>query len=144
MTTSSQRISELAHGKDNYCIISTYQSLEAIQGLNFDIAVCDEAHRCCSAKKSYYTRPTEESFPANEIVYLTATPKIFYGNEDTERVVSMDNEDIFGPRYSYSFRQAIEDGVISDYQIVTGHTTISEEAAYDDIEYNSLFLSKAI
>jgi superfamily II DNA or RNA helicase len=144
MTTDPTEIKRLVDDKDDYIIISTYQSLDKVHGVDFDLTMADEAHRICGASQSNYNIPVRQNFPGGKRVFLTATPRIYTGSGKNEEVISMDDEDVFGPRYTYSFRNAIEDNVISDYDITTGHAIIDEKSVFDENRFNALFLYKSI
>jgi predicted helicase len=119
-------------------IFSTYQSLDVIksaqqQGLpEFDLIICDEAHRTAGVSKKEETNfklvHSNDNIKGKKRLYMTATPKVFdVGQEDRERIeeenlvkiFDMSDEEIFGPTFfEYSFRRAIEEGYLSPYRIV--------------------------
>lgn len=126
---------------DDICVISTYQSLDKIDS-HFDIVICDEAHVCCSLKDSNFTLPITDDFPADNKLFLTATPKI-YTNE-IYYDYSMNNAEKFGEMYTYSFKKAIDDGIINDYNIVIGHANVPIESEFEDSSFNALFIRRAV
>jgi predicted helicase len=118
-------------------IFATYQSLDVIksaqqQGLpEFDLIICDEAHRTAGVSKKEETNfklvHSNENIKGKKRLYMTATPKVFdVGQEERERleenlvkIFDMSDEVIFGPTFfEYSFRRAIEEGYLSPYRIV--------------------------
>jgi Predicted helicase len=119
-------------------IFSTYQSLDVIKeaqqkGLpEFDLIICDEAHRTAGVSKREETNfklvHSNENIKGKKRLYMTATPKVFdVGKEERERIeeenlvkiFDMSDEEIFGPTFfEYSFRRAIEEGYLSPYRIV--------------------------
>jgi predicted helicase len=119
-------------------IFATYQSLDVIKeaqrrGLpEFDLIICDEAHRTAGVSKREETNfklvHSNENIKGKKRLYMTATPKVFdVGREDRERIeeenlvkiFDMNDEAIFGSTfYEYSFRRAIEEGYLSPYRIV--------------------------
>jgi predicted helicase len=119
-------------------IFSTYQSLDVIKdaqqrGLpEFDLIICDEAHRTAGVSKREETNfklvHSNENIKGKKRLYMTATPKVFdVEREEKERIeeenlvkiFDMSDEDIFGPTFfEYSFRRAIEEGYLSPYRIV--------------------------
>jgi len=118
-------------------IFSTYQSLDVIKeaqqrGLpEFDLIICDEAHRTAGVSKREETNfklvHSNENIKGKKRLYMTATPKVFdVGQEDKEKleenlvqIFDMNDEEIFGPTFfEYSFRRAIEEGYLSPYRIV--------------------------
>jgi superfamily II DNA or RNA helicase len=126
---------------ENLCVISTYQSLDKID-MSFDLVICDEAHLCCSTKDNNYSLPIDEEYPVTNKLFITATPKTYTGGSNG--VISMDDEEIFGPMYKYSLKRAIDDGVVNNYNIIVGHSHIDLESTYDDISFNALFLRRVI
>lgn len=127
LTTDPKEIYKVV--EQGYCVcISTYQSLDKVKdmyenecGVKFDLCVCDEAHVTVvssGSKDSNFAMPTSVDFFARNVLFITATPRVYKGK--SESICSMDDQEVFGDRYSYSFRNAISDGVISDYNIVVG------------------------
>jgi len=118
-------------------IFSTYQSLDVIKeaqqkGLpEFDLIICDEAHRTAGVSKREETNfklvHSNDNIKGKKRLYMTATPKVFdVGQEDKEKleenlvqIFDMNDEAIFGHTFfEYSFRRAIEEGYLSPYRIV--------------------------
>lgn len=129
-------------------IFATYQSMQVIQDAqqaslpNFDLIVCDEAHRTTGYKDQSMSRADVSSFQivhdqkrvhGGKRLYMTATPRI-YGDtarrkarEDDFALCSMDDEAVFGPTaYEISFADAVERGLLCDYRVVV--LSISEDA----------------
>ena len=118
-------------------IFSTYQSIDAIieaqkKGLpEFDVVVCDEAHRttgACSSedKKSDFNKiHSDKDVKAKKRLYMTATPRI-YGEKATKSaeagsivLYSMDDESIYGKEfYRISFGEAVEQDLLTDYKVM--------------------------
>jgi predicted helicase len=118
-------------------VFSTYQSIEAVHdaqhaGLgDFDLIVCDEAHRTTGATvagddESAFVRVHDGDFiRANKRLYMTATPRI-YGDasrakaaEGSVTLASMDDESVFGPElYRLGFGAAVESGLLADYKVL--------------------------
>ena len=112
-------------------IFSTYHSIDVVSkslnGKLVEIALCDEAHRTTGLEKeSYFTKIHDDSnINAKKRIYMTATPKMYtdaakerakkrYGKEPN----SMDDEEKFGARFhTYSFPQAVDDGLLADFII---------------------------
>ncbi|WP_253901545.1 type ISP restriction/modification enzyme [Arthrobacter sp. PAMC 25486] len=118
-------------------VFSTYQSIEAVRdaqqaGLpDFDLVICDEAHRTTGATlvdgdQSNFVKIHDNSIiSANKRVYMTATPRIF--NDDTKdaakerdaELCSMDDLEIFGPVfYRIGFGEAVTKGLLTDYKVL--------------------------
>jgi superfamily II DNA or RNA helicase len=114
-------------------IFCTYQSSELIQiaqeGENipqFDLVVCDEAHRCAGkANAGFATVLHEEKIRAKKRLFTTATPR-YYGKSVHSaaegrgvEIIGMDDETKFGPVvHKLTFGQAIEMDMLTDYQVV--------------------------
>jgi predicted helicase len=130
-------------GSKNLVIFSTYQSLEIISKAQndkknllseFDLVVCDEAHRTTgvttAAKAaaedfSHFVRIHDNSYvKASKRLYMTATPKIYkdIDNKVTESggvIASMDDPENFGEEfYRLGFGTAVERGLLSDYRVL--------------------------
>jgi Predicted helicase len=142
-TTSVQELIEVfTLDKDKLNVIfSTYQSLDVIKeaqilGLpEFDLILCDEAHRTAGVSKKEEENFTNfklihnnENIKGKKRLYMTATPKVFdvkgeerrkIEEENLIKIFDMNDEEIFGPKFfEYSFRKAIQEGYLSDYRIV--------------------------
>ena len=131
LTTSKKQISKLIKRyRDNFTIISTYQSLDiVVDSLNsvnmeLDETIFDEAHVTCTLNRnSNFYLPLIDDFPTSRKHFITATPKICRGADD---MVDMDDEAVYGKRFTYQFNDAIKDDIISDYKICIGHAEINE------------------
>ena len=130
-------------GTKNLVIFSTYQSLEIISKAQngkknplseFDLVVCDEAHRTTgvttAAKAavedfSHFVRIHDNEYVrASKRLYMTATPKIYkdVDNKVAESggvIASMDDPEKFGEEfYRLGFGTAVERGLLSDYRVL--------------------------
>lgn len=130
-------------GTKNLVIFSTYQSLEIISKAQkakknplseFDLVVCDEAHRTTgvttAAKAavedfSHFVRIHDNEYvKASKRLYMTATPKIYkdVDNKVAESggvIASMDDPEKFGEEfYRLGFGTAVERGLLSDYRVL--------------------------
>lgn len=118
-------------------VFSTYQSIDVIYegqkqcNFEFDLIICDEAHRTTGAKisgkdESYFTKIHNNDFiKGKKRIYMTATPKVFSENikkkaEDSEVTLwSMDDEEVYGQElYRLSFGEAVENNLLSDYKVI--------------------------
>lgn len=132
VTTDPLKISEALQRPGRKVIFSTYQSSEkleeAVQSaqFKFDLVICDEAHRLAGkVDKAYGTVLREEALPSNRYLFMTATPKVFstrlkrIADDEDIAVNSMDDADKFGPvLHTFSFADAIEQGILTDYRVV--------------------------
>ena len=132
VTTDPSEIRKFLHLPGKKVIFSTYQSSQKIEEalrekrFQFDLVICDEAHRLAGkVDKAYGTVFREGALPSRRYLFMTATPKIFSsrlkvqaGENDIE-IHSMDDEEKFGPVfYNFSFAKAIEAKVLTDYKVV--------------------------
>lgn len=115
-------------------IFSTYQSLDAVvlalqscAGFSFDIAFFDEAHRTAGNKDSqmFVYGMYDEFIPCKKRLYMTATERfvnphiVGRAKQLNYEVFSMDNIEQYGTTFTaLPFRDAIDQGIISDYKIV--------------------------
>lgn len=136
-TTNPDRILMQYRGSDRDVVIfSTYQSLGCVIDAQrigipeFDVIVCDEAHRTTGAvkddKSSYYTDVHDNSKVHGKLrMYMTATPRIYgetgKAKAESQSVVlfSMDDENVYGKEfYRYSFGRAVDEGMLCDYRVI--------------------------
>jgi predicted helicase len=136
-TTAHELIKNLRFEPNKLNVIfSTYQSLDVLieahaLGLTeFEIVICDEAHRTAGVrrkgaeesvfKKVHYN----EHIKAKKRLYMTATPKIVEVEDSDEAdqiaaLYNMNDPDLFGPTFfEYTFVQATNDGVILPYTLL--------------------------
>lgn len=134
-------------------VFCTYQSLGALrQAVNmakvsFDLAFFDEAHRTAGTNDSdnFSLALFNENIPVTKRLFMTATerlikPAILRKAAQLNRVVfSMDDRRIYGDVFHrYTFGQAIEQNVISDYRIIIAGVRNSE--VYGWIKDNKLLV----
>ena len=116
-------------------IYTTYQSSPVVaralkeRGEAADVLIADEAHRTASRDDATFATLLDDSrAPILRRVYLTATPRVHTSTADDDLLLSMDDVEIYGDRaYTYSFSDAVEDDVLSDYQVAVVALT-NEEA----------------
>jgi predicted helicase len=118
-------------------IFSTYQSIQAISDAQkkslpqFDLIICDEAHRTTGVTisgedESYFVRVHNQDFiKAKKRLYMTATPKIYHpeaknqAQENDVLLCSMDDEDIYGQEFHrLNFGEAVSADLLSDYKVM--------------------------
>ena len=138
-TTNAKSLYQAAnvlHDAEHMTVVySTYHSIDVIHqaqaqyGLpEFDLIICDEAHRTTGATfdgedESAFVRIHDAGYiKGAKRLYMTATPRI-YGEtaKTTEGVVlySMDNETHYGKEFFVlTFSQAVSDGLLVDYKVI--------------------------
>ncbi len=119
-------------------VYATYQSIDVLHraqhehGLpDFDLVICDEAHRTTGAKfdgqdESHFIKVHDPSYlRGTKRIYMTATPRI-YGDsakatakETNVALCSMDDESLFGPSlYVITFSEAVKRDLLVDYKVI--------------------------
>ncbi|WP_375661696.1 DEAD/DEAH box helicase [Bartonella sp. CR127HXZ] len=120
-------------------IFSTYHSIQVISdaqkehGLpEFDLIICDEAHRTTGASlgsennESEFIKVHDNSIIwGKKRLYMTATPKIFSdtakrrADEINAVLASMDDETLYGKQlHHYTFAEAVDNELLTPYKIV--------------------------
>lgn len=149
-TTDPKRISQAAAmlSKDRRIVVfSTYQSIQVVAdaqaaGLGeFDLIICDEAHRTTGL-----TLPGEEAsefvkvhnnavVKAQKRLYMTATPRIFAEKSkskaaDSDAVLfSMDDKDTYGEEFfRLGFGKAVSLDLLAEYKVLIVAVKESEMA----------------
>lgn len=139
-----------SHANDGMTVVfSTYQSIEVIAKAQselgkifpeygeFDLIICDEAHRTTGAKlasedESAFTKVHDNDFlKAKKRLYMTATPRL-YDQETKSKAAqadallwSMDDEKIYGEEiYRIGFGEAVKKKLLTDYKVLI--LTLSE------------------
>ncbi|MBL4712292.1 MAG: DEAD/DEAH box helicase [Gammaproteobacteria bacterium] len=119
-------------------VFSTYHSIAVINeaqhkhGLgDFDLIICDEAHRTTGAtfegeEESKFVKVHDNDFIcAKKRIYMTATPRI-YGDsaqvtaeKDNVALCSMDDESLYGKDiHVITFSEAVERDLLVDYKVI--------------------------
>ncbi len=141
-TTDAQALAKEARGNlvDAMTVVfSTYHSIQVISDAQkkyalpeFDLIICDEAHRTTGAvlgtdkSESEFIKVHNNSLiRGKKRLYMTATPRIFsdnakkQANEIDAVLASMDDEELYGKiLYSYSFSHAVKNGLLTPYKII--------------------------
>jgi predicted helicase len=110
---------------------------EAVRGtgFQFDLAICDEAHKTAGSKLSKYGFiHSDFNIPVKKRLYMTATPRVFSNNlkstltgDSADYIQDMSDPLIFGCEFHrMSFKEAIGKGILVDYQIVVVGITSDE------------------
>ena len=139
-TTDARKLSKaaslMAKGRRTI-VFSTYQSIQVVADAQkagfgeFDLIVCDEAHRTTGL-----TLPTEDPsqfvkvhddaiVKAKKRLYMTATPRIFAEKSKTRAseadavLFSMDDENTYGHEfYRLGFGKAVDRDLLSEYKVL--------------------------
>ena len=116
-------------------VFTTYQSMQVVADAHklglpeFDLVVCDEAHRTTGALRaeegsSFLLVHDGQEIRASKRLYMTATPRIYAesaqvkAKEEDIYVASMDNKQQYGPQFHrLSFAEAVEADLLSDYKV---------------------------
>ena len=136
-TTNADTIASRFHKRDDALnvVFSTYQSIDVVAraqqlGLpDFDLIVCDEAHRTTGIVngEGAFQKVHDNGFiHAAKRVYMTATPRIYDTSAKKKAdvmgavaIASMDDEKTYGRLcYTLGFGKAVEKGILTDYKIV--------------------------
>ena len=124
-------------------VFSTYQSIEVISDTQrllrnekskfseFDMIICDEAHRTTGVsisgqEESVFTKVHNNDFiKSKKRLYMTATPRLFSDDvkskaaESDATLCSMDDTSLFGEEiYRIGFGEAVEKNLLSDYKVL--------------------------
>jgi superfamily II DNA or RNA helicase len=131
-----------AHSKGPRIVFTTYQSSDKLPAaarqarIKFDLAILDEAHKTVGMRsKQFATLMRENKINIRRRLFMTATERVFRG--DSDDVLSMDNERDYGKCFfQMSYKEAIEQHIISDYKILT--VTVSNNRIRRLIEENRI------
>ncbi|MCL6218998.1 DEAD/DEAH box helicase [Zunongwangia pacifica] len=122
-------------------VFSTYQSIDVIAKAQkallkngfeeFDLIVCDEAHRTTGVSlvgqdESAFTKVHDADFlKAKKRLYMTATPRLFDDNTKSKAaqaeaiLCSMDDPALYGDEiYRIGFGEAVERDLLTDYKVL--------------------------
>src|SRR5699024_3162095 len=118
-------------------VLSTYQSIDVIVDshnqwfFDFDLVICDEAHRTTGTTElgqegSAFTKiHSNDNIKAKKRLYQTATPRVY--GEDAKRkaeeksvvIADMNDPDIYGEElHRIGFGEAIRRGILTDYKVM--------------------------
>ena len=115
-------------------VFATYHSLHVVaeaQGKSqFDLIICDEAHRTTGvalekSEETNFVKVHDNNYiKGRRRLYMTATPKIYTAGvkkaakEHDAAVYSMDSESNYGKElFRYSFSRAVNDEILADYHV---------------------------
>ena len=141
-TTSPIRLAtemEMRHDNRHMSVVyATYHSIDVIaraqkeHGLSdFDLIICDEAHRTTGAKfegadESAFIRVHNKDYiHAAKRLYMTATPRVYgtsakaTAERDNIELCSMDKENQYGKElFVINFSEAVKRGLLVDYKVI--------------------------
>lgn len=114
--------------KEKLVIICTYQSsdklIEASKDIIYDFAIFDEAHKTVGQTNKFSLALFNKNIAVKHRLFMTATPKIFVGGVESDDIISMDDENIYGKQFfTYNTGSAIKNKLLCDYQIVSIYCT---------------------
>lgn len=137
--TLARRMASGRHAKARMTVVfATYQSIEVVAKaqaelglMEFDLIVCDEAHRTtgvtlAGVDESHFVKVHDNAYlRARKRLYMTATPRVF-GDEvrrkarDVEAVLAdMGDETTYGPElHRLGFGDAVEADLLTDYKVL--------------------------
>ncbi len=134
----AHEVAERHDAKHMSVVFSTYHSIDVISRAqhlhnlaDFDLIVCDEAHRTTGAtfeseSESNFVKIHKADFiKGTKRIYMTATPRI-YGDfakasaeKDNVALCSMDDEELYGKQlHVITFSEAVELKLLTDYKVV--------------------------
>ena len=140
-TTDARKLSKRiakANKSKMTVVFSTYQSIDVIFQSqdkcdlgDFDLIICDEAHRTTGAtfegdeESNFVKIHDNKHVKGKKRLYMTATPRI-YGDKAKKKeeegdvtLASMDDEKVFGKTLiSRNFGWAVENDLLTDYKVV--------------------------
>lgn len=136
-TSLIKGIERVKKDKKMTVIFSTYQSIDVVsqaqkKGLpEFDLIVCDEAHRTTGVtlvdkEESHFVKVHEQKFiKGKKRIYMTATPRIFgdaaktKADEAGAELCSMDDVSLYGPEFHrLGFGKAVSEHLLTDYKVL--------------------------
>jgi len=127
------------HEKDRMTVVfSTYHSIDVISKAQkkfdlpeFDLIVCDEAHRTTGAifedqEESHFVKVHDQKFLfGKKRLYMTATPRVYgeaakvTAEKDSVTLCSMDDESQYGKvLFVLSFSEAVRRDLLVDYKVL--------------------------
>ncbi|MBY0379031.1 MAG: DEAD/DEAH box helicase family protein, partial [Burkholderiales bacterium] len=134
-------------------VFATYQSIEVVSKAQlefnmpeFDLIICDEAHRTTGARLNAVDESDFVKIHNNDFImgkkrlYMTATPRVYIeavknkASDANVTLYSMDDTIHYGEVfYSLKFGEAVESGLLSDYKVLV--LALDEEQVARDIQH---------
>ncbi|WP_037562619.1 DEAD/DEAH box helicase [Sporolactobacillus terrae] len=133
-----QKVIDSSDSQSKFLVVfSTYQSIDVIieaqkNGFyEFDLIICDEAHRTTGATEigkeasAFVKVHSNSNIKAKKRLYQTATPRI-YGEDAKKKademsvvIADMSDKDIYGEEfYRIGFGDAVNKGILTDYKVM--------------------------
>jgi predicted helicase len=134
VTTDPDDVKAFLKTQDHPIIFCTYQSSNILKNglpkkFSFDFGIFDEAHRTAHPDQTgtFCVPLDNRKIPIDKRLFMTATPKHYAITSEYDVPYSMDNNDVYGDRaYSMSIKDAIDSGIVCDYQVIVSVTTDAE------------------
>ena len=140
-TTKASSLAQAVNASDEQSmrvVFATYQSISVVASAQadhhipeFDLIVCDEAHRTTGATfpgedhSNFVKVHDNEVIKGRKRLYMTATPRIYGENakskarESEATLASMDDLELFGRvLFHHGFARAVESDILTDYRVV--------------------------
>lgn len=123
-------------------IFTTYQSGRIIAEVSkklkfkFDVGIFDEAHKTVGSKNKVFSHLLfEKNIGIEKRIFMTATERFYSGKKD--EIISMNDVAVYGETFAYmSFKEAIEQELLTDYKLIT--IDIKKAEIADFIKENNL------
>lgn len=154
-TTSPEKLAREVGGSDPEkmtVVFSTYHSIDTISKAqlwhdlpDFDLIICDEAHRTTGAifedeEESNFTKiHSNENVRGAKRLYMTATPRVYgegvkqKADEASVELCSMDREDLYGKTlFTRGFSWAVEKQLLTDYKVVV--LAVDEDSVAEGVQ----------
>ena len=141
-TTNAKTLAKKLAAQHSYqamtVVFGTYHSLQVIadaqakhQLPEFDLIICDEAHRTTGAtfedkqESNFVIVHNNDKIKAKKRLYMTATPKIYNDSDKIKAkqediaICSMDDAKVYGDTlYTLNFSTAVSLGLLVDYKVI--------------------------
>jgi predicted helicase len=141
-TTDPKRLAfemdKIHDAKNMSVVFSTYHSIEVVHQAQskyklpeFDLIICDEAHRTTGATfasedESHFVKVHDGKFiKGSKRIYMTATPRIYAdtakitAEKDNVTLCSMDDESLYGKElFIMTFSEAVRRDLLVDYKVI--------------------------
>lgn len=123
VTTDVDVLAKAVSGRASWRIFGTYASAAKIATVlrevgEADLILCDEAHHIAGREGKAWAHVLTEEFPGARRLFFTATQRTQRGRKPNALLVGMEDEEVFGPVvHELTYRDAIEQGLITDYRV---------------------------